>query len=115
MAEGVIEAMREAGTFVLIGLPSAIARTLLKPGRTWRDFVANCGSALVVAPLAGHAAQGLGWNTGLVFVSVGVATLFGSDLLLGLLRLGEEFKSDPKGAVRGWVDWWRGRAAPPAP
>lgn len=109
MAEPLAETLRQACEFVVIGLPSAIMRTAMKKGRTWRDVVANAGSAMVVAPLAGFAAEGLGLNNGLVFVVVGVATLMGSDLVAGAIKLGEEFKKDPRGTSQAWIDFWRGK------
>jgi hypothetical protein len=70
------------------------------------SFVAGACLAVFVAPaLAEHFALGPR-----VTMAVGLLTaIVGMDIIGGLLAVGTQFKADPTGTVRGWVDTWLGR------
>lgn len=43
-------------------------------------------------------------------VAVGILTaIVGMDAIGGLMAVGSQFKSDPQGTFRGWLDVWLGR------
>jgi hypothetical protein len=109
---GLIDFLKDAGAFTLIGAPAAVVRTIMRREFTVHSFLSNGASCAFVSPLAGWTAGYFfppndGHTQGIVYVIIGVSTLLGKDLIDGLLVIGDDFRKAPRETFQKWLGAWR--------
>lgn len=80
--------------------------------RTWRDWIRHISVAILVGGLLNSYLADIPKDSlgdGAKGVILALAVLQADHLFLGLLKLGEDFRRDPSGAMRAVLDIWRGR------
>ena len=95
-----MEDARLFGQFLGVSVPVALLRTFVsRRNRTWDSLLANVLSAGVVGPAIGLLFNKW-WNIEVAVVGASAAALISTDIIRGLLKIGEIVREDPAGLIK---------------